>query len=70
MDEGLMDRLVAEAIAQGFTVWTASTGARVFALGNTLIICRVVPGTADEWRILLRDLTRAGLLWPPRNRGR
>jgi hypothetical protein len=70
MEEELMDRLIAEARAQGYRVWTASTGARVFAIGDTIVICRYVPGTVEEWRRLLRDLTQAGLLWPPRNRGR
>lgn len=67
MDSEQMDRLVAEAVAQGFDVKHFDGGIKVFTLGNALVIVRKTPTTAEEWRILLMVLTKAGLLWPPRS---
>ena len=62
-----MDRLVTEAISQGFSVRTIKGGYRVFDLGKVHVIVRAVPSTREEWRILLAALTAAGMLWPPRS---
>lgn len=61
-----MDRIVGEAVRQGFLVWQTRKGAWIFRRGNLHVILRETPRTVAEWQAALSDLTRAGLLWPPR----
>lgn len=64
MNEGLLDRLIAEATAQGHRAWN-HRGVWVFAIGKNLILCPTVPATTAERNRLLRDLAASGLLLPP-----
>ena len=60
----VMERVATEAIRQGWYVRRTEAGQYVFRNGNVYVIFRE-PKDQLEWQAALRDLTRAGLIWPP-----
>ena len=62
-----MERVAAAAIRQGFWVRQTEKGQYIFRNGNVYVIFPV-PEDYQQWRQVLSDLVRAGLIWPPPRR--
>jgi hypothetical protein len=65
-----MDRLVTEAVRQGFRVWQTPKGSWMFRTGNITVHCAHTPQHWRAWQRLMFDLIKAGLEWPPPMRRR
>lgn len=62
-DRERMDKVLAEAVRQGFQVWQTSGGAWVFRRGDLRVSYRRTPATAEEWMTLINTLRAAGFRW-------
>lgn len=56
-----MDRIVAAAVRQGFTVWQTDAASWMFRKGGLLLVAAETPQTTREWLLLLGALRGAGL---------
>lgn len=60
-----MDRLIAEAVRQGFKVWQTKRGGWVFQRGTLTVTEATTPETPAQWLRLISTLRGAGLVFPP-----
>jgi hypothetical protein len=60
-----MDRVIAAAVRQGFSVRQTVTGTWHFRKGISTLIFHHTPRNPREWMELINTLCGAGLVFPP-----